>query len=354
MSMHYTLSLKKKSIILPESESADTGKEQLIFTKWLSDDLREIFNRVNNIDFSDVEEIRLRIGQPLLLKASAQDIFLDSCGQQSSQANSYRIRQSDLAETLERMTNSSIYAVNEKLRQGFLTLPGGHRVGIAGQVIMQGEDLQTIKNVSALNLRLAKNIKGRALEILSLLLEPGGLPKHTLILSAPRAGKTTFLRDLIRSLSKGVPQMGFNGLTVGVVDERGELAGMWQGIPSFDLGPRTDVLDSCSKARGIGMLVRAMAPDVIAVDELGHSDDVLAIADALRTGVRILGTAHAETVEEACKRPTLKLLLEQQFFERIIVLSRKNGPGTIEGVFDTGNGRNLMISDIMPGVINYS
>ncbi|MDD2234215.1 MAG: stage III sporulation protein AA [Desulfitobacteriaceae bacterium] len=351
--MHYTLSSKKKSIKLPVSGSANTGKDWLIFTKWLSDNLREIFQRVNNVDFSDVEEIRLRIGQPLLLKASEQDIFLDSNGQQTSQVNSYRISQSDLAETLERMTNSSIYAVNEKLKQGFLTLPGGYRVGIAGQVIMQGEDLQTIKNISALNFRLAKEIKGRAIEVLPLLMEPGGLLRHTLILSAPRAGKTTFLRDLIRSLSEGVPQMGFNGLTVGVVDERGELAGMWQGSPSFDLGPRTDVLDSCSKARGISMLVRTMAPDVIAVDELGHSDDVSAIADALRTGVRILGTAHANTMEEASKRPILKLLLEERFFERIIVLNRKNGPGTIESVFDTGTGRNIMKSEIMPGVINH-
>jgi stage III sporulation protein AA len=102
------------------------------------------------------------------------------------------------------------------------------------------------------------------------------------------------------------------------------------------------------------MLVRAMAPDVIAVDELGHTEDVLAVADALRTGVKILGTAHAESLEEACKRPTLKLLLKQQFFERIIVLSRKKGPGTIEGVFDPDTGRNLMTSDIMPELINYS
>jgi stage III sporulation protein AA len=352
--MNYTLSLKKKTIEPPLPESINTGKEWPILTKWLSDNLREILNGVSSVDPSDIEEIRLRIGQPLLLKASEQDIFLDICGQQTSPAKSYRIRQSDLTETLERMTNSSIYAVNEKLKQGFLTLPGGHRVGVAGQVIMQGEELQTIKNISAINFRLAKEIKGRAIDVLPLLMEAGGLLKHTLILSAPRAGKTTFLRDLICLLSKGVPKLGFKGLTVGVVDERGELAGMWQGIPSFDLGPRTDVLDSCSKARGIGMLVRAMAPDVIAVDELGHSEDVLAVADALRTGVKILGTAHAESLEEACKRPTLKLLLKQQFFERIIVLSRKRGPGTVEGVFDPDTGRNLKTSDLMPELINYS
>ncbi len=353
MSTHYTLSLKKKSIELSPPELPNTGKQEwLTLTKWLSGNLQEILNRVDVVP-SDLEEIRLRIGQPLLLKASEQDIFLDSCGQRTSQAKAYRIRQSDITETLERMTNSSIYAVNEKLKQGFLILPGGHRVGVAGQVIMQGDELQTIKNISAVNFRLAKAIKGRAIEVLPFLLETGSL-KHTLIISAPRAGKTTFLRDLICLLSKGVPKLGLKGLTVGVVDERGELAGMWQGIPSFDLGPRTDVLDSCSKAKGIGMLVRAMAPDVIAVDELGHSEDVLAVADALRTGVKILGTAHAESLEEACKRPTLKELLQQQFIERIVVLSRKRGPGTVEGVFRPDNGCIFKTSDLRPELLNNS
>ncbi len=340
MSLHYALSIKKRPPELPISRVREIDEGWLNITQWLSDNLKEIISELS-VERLEVEEIRLRIGQPLLLKAFQQDIFLDKFGQQSSQEKAYRIKQVDLIETLERMTNSSLYAVNEELKQGFLTLPGGHRVGVVGEAIMQGENLQTIKHISAINFRLAREIKGRAIDVLPFLIEPSGLIKHTLVLSAPRAGKTTFLRDLIGLLSEGVPKLGLSGQTVGVVDERGEIAGMWQGIPTFNLGPRTDVLDSCPKARGIGMLVRAMAPDVIAVDELGHSDDVAAVVDALRTGVRILGTAHAESLEEAFKRPTLKVLFEQQVFERIVVLSRKRGPGTIAGVFDPFTGRDL-------------
>ncbi len=344
MSLHYALSNTKKTIETPISKVQKTGERWSSLTQWLSDDLREIFASLESVDPKEIEEIRLRIGQPLLLKAFQRDIFLDSYGEQTDQVKAYRIRQVDLIETLERMTNSSIYAVNEELKQGFLTLPGGHRVGVVGEAIMQGTELQTLKHISAINFRLAREIKGRASEVLPWLMEPGGSIRHTLVLSAPRAGKTTFLRDLICLLSEGVPKLGLSGQTVGVVDERGELAGMWQGIPTFNLGPRTDVLDSCPKARGIGMLVRAMAPDVIAVDELGHSDDVLAVADALRTGVKILGTAHAGSLEEACRRPTLKLLFEQKVFERVVVLSRRRGPGTVMGIFDPKTGSDLRLS----------
>jgi len=198
-----------------------------------------------------------------------------------------------------------------------------------------------MKHISALNLRIARNIQGRGLKILPLLLGTQGIVCHTILISPPRAGKTTLLRDLIRLISNGVPGLGLTGQTVGVVDERGELAGMCQGVPTYDLGYRTDVLDGCPKAKGMSMMVRSMAPQVMAMDELGHADDVEALMDVLRTGVQILSTAHASSIEEARNRPTLAHLLDQGVFERMVVLSRKHGPGTIDGVYDLRTGRIL-------------
>ena len=230
------------------------------------------------------------------------------------------------------MTQSSLYAAEEEMKQGFITLPGGHRVGITGEAIMKNGDVQTLKHISALNIRLAKAIAGGAELILPKLLTKEGSIYHTLILSPPRGGKTTLLRDLIRNLSDGNHSLRLPGQTVGVVDERRELAGMWQGVPTYNLGCRTDILDGCPKRLGISMLIRSMAPQVVAVDELGHPEDVEAVLDALRTGVKILSTAHASNLVEAYQRSTLRALFELRVFERVVVLSRRKGPGTIEEV----------------------
>jgi stage III sporulation protein AA len=131
-----------------------------------------------------------------------------------------------------------------------------------------------------------------------------------------------------------MPEIGLAGQTVGVVDERSEIAGMWQGVSSFDLGCRTDVLDRCPKAQGLNMLIRSMSPSVVAVDELGGPEDAAVLQDAVRCGVKILATAHASTLEELQRRVYLKALFEHQVFERAVILSRNNGPGTIEGVYD--------------------
>lgn len=311
--------------------------------RWLSDPLREIFNRVSGFPLTEIEEIRLRMTKPLLLQGRDREYFLDLQGKAVSLEKAYKVQSEDLMQTLERMTQSSLYAAEEDLKQGFLTLPGGHRVGVTGEAILKSGTVQSLKHISGLNIRLALEIPGQALPILPRLIRSDGSLYHTLILSPPRAGKTTLLRDLIRCLSDGVPEIFLKGQTVGIVDERGELAGMWQGSPTYNLGSRTDILDGCPKALGMNMLIRSMSPRVVAVDELGHSQDVEAVMDALRSGVSVLGTAHAENWVEAKERPVLKALFTGGIFERLVILSRKKGPGTVESIYDLKNQIELLL-----------
>lgn len=312
--------------------------------RWFGERIRGILQQavwlLKNTEI--IEEIRLRVNQPLLIRTGKKEYFLLSSGQLGMQRDAYLVTKEDLIETLEKMTYSSIYAAEEELRQGFLTLPGGHRVGISGETVVEYGKIRILRNISGLNIRLARQPRVNMVELLRLLIDQDKVFYDTLLVSPPRAGKTTMLRLLIRQLSEGVPVLGLEGQTVGVVDERSEIAGMWQGIPTFDLGCRTDVLDRCPKAEGLIMLIRSMSPSVIAVDELGSVEDASALGEAVRCGVKILATAHASSLEELYRRAHLKELFSNQTFERMVVLSRERGPGTLEGVYDTQTGRNLL------------
>ena len=212
---------------------------------------------------------------------------------------------------LNYLSGYSLYALAEELKQGYLTMEGGHRIGVVGHVArmeqenaLQG-DIQGVFQISGLNIRVAHEKKGCAAKLVRGI-RSGETIYNTLIFAPPGVGKTTYLRDSIRLLSSGDEE--YPGVKVSVVDERSEIAACYQGVPQNDLGPRTDVLDNCPKERGMLMMIRSMSPQIIAVDELGEERDFLAVNEAIHSGSRILGTIHAENVQELATKPYLQKL----------------------------------------------
>lgn len=295
--------------------------------------LKTIFNKLSEEAFDLIYEIRIRINQPLIIITDNQETFIRIDGSYTRDLKEAVIVISDdIKNTLEIMSQYSLYAFEEELRQGYITLEGGHRVGIVGKVIVENGKIKSIRYVGAMNIRVAHEIIGAADKILPYIYINQTTIYHTLLVSPPRCGKTTILRDLIRQVSKG---SGFKkGMTVGIVDERSEIAGCYRGIPQNQIGLRTDVLDGCSKVEGMLMLLRSMSPAVIAVDEIGKKEDLFAIEEVLNAGVKIICTVHAATLADLMQKPVLKEMIEKQFFQRIICISSRKGPGTIETILD--------------------
>ncbi len=324
--------------------------------------LREILGSAGT-DFGRLQEIRLRTGRPLMIVSGGREWFLEENGRLTAwPERAHVVSREEMVRTVECMGNYSLYAFEEEIRQGFLTMPGGHRVGLAGKAVSDEKGIRTIRYISFLNIRLAHQIKGCADPVMPYLQEDGQV-FHTLIISPPRCGKTTLLRDVIRQLSDGILAAGKKpgdrtggksrnetagrGFTVGVVDERSELAACCGGVPQNDLGIRTDVLDCCPKALGMMMLVRSMSPDVIAVDEIGGLDDLEAVRYVMNCGCRLVATVHGSSLEDAAEKPVLRELVRERVFQRYIVLSGRKSAGTVEEILDE-NGR-LLYGEAMTG-----
>lgn len=283
-------------------------------------------------DRNKIYEIRLRVNAPLIVIYQGKEYFLTLEGELTrEEAKAYHVQTEDLKEMLEYISGYSLYAFEEEIRQGFLTIVGGHRVGIAGKTILDGNKIKSLKYISYINLRLSHQIKGCASPILPYIIKNRQIC-HTLIISPPRCGKTTLLRDLIRQVSNGNYYMP--GVSVGVVDERSEIAGSYQGIPQNDLGIRTDVLDCCPKAEGMMMLIRSMSPEVVAVDELGNYEDIHAIESVVHCGCKLFATVHGSSIEDIKRKPLLQRLMQEKVFERYIVLYKKDCAGQIKAIYD--------------------
>lgn len=257
-----------------------------------------------------LSEIRLRLNKPIIFKQRETEFTIANSKITHDISFGYRVTQNDLNQTLELITEHSGYAFSEQIRNGFITIKGGHRIGLTGHVVHEHNQIKTIKHISALNFRIAHEILNCSDKIISYISNP---LVNTLIISAPGFGKTTLLRDIIRNLS--------TMHTVGVVDERSELAACHFGEMQNDLGDRTDVLDNCPKVLGMKMLLRTMSPEVIAVDEIGSRDDVLAIENIIHCGVKIICTAHCDSIELLQNTPELINIISKKLFQRYIFLS---------------------------------
>lgn len=228
--------------------------------------LKNTFNSNIQIE-KNLQEIRIRIGKPIILKLRQADIVIE-----------YMISQPEILQTLEKMCENSIYSYNNQICEGFITIKGGHRIGITGTAVIENDKIINLRYITSLNIRIARQVINCSEKILSEIIDKeNDTIYNTLIVSPPGKGKTTMLRDTIRNISNGIEKINFRGRNCGVVDERGEIAAMYRGVPQNDVGIRTDVIDNVSKAKGMRMLIRSMAPEIIACDEIGSKEDVQAI-----------------------------------------------------------------------------
>ncbi len=263
----------------------------------------EICSLINTSLVEDVCEIRIRINRPIILKTKNKEIIINRT-----------IKKEEIERIFESICGNSVYAFEEEISNGFITINGGHRVGISGKPLYKNNKIYMIKDISGLNFRIAREVIGFANSI---------IPKikinnefvSTLIISPPGIGKTTLLRDLVRQISN-------SGYNVSLIDERSEIASCYKGIPQNDIGDRTDIMDAVYKVDGIKMMVRSMRPDFVATDEIGTDEDAEAIFYAVNCGTKILATAHGNKVEDLYKSKKMKEILECNIFEKIVLMSK--------------------------------
>jgi stage III sporulation protein AA len=288
----------------------------------------------------DLEEIRIRENRPLMVHCCGKDYFVSKDGSIGFRADqAYYISQDDTRKILQLISDYSIYAFDEEIRNGYLTLRGGHRIGLAGKIVLDNGMIRTMKYINSFNIRISREVIGAADKIMPYIISDREIC-HTLILSPPQMGKTTLLRDIARKISDGFYE--FSGRKVGIVDERSEIAGCWHGVPQRRVGLRTDVLDGCPKAAGIMMMIRSMSPKVIITDEIGREEDAYAIQETLNAGIKIITSAHASNLQDACNRPFLSRLLDNRIFDRIAVLGGSLGVGTLERIYRGSDHKQLL------------
>ncbi|MBU3142196.1 stage III sporulation protein AA [Clostridium sp. CF012] len=289
--------------------------------------IRSKLEQVNRIQ--ELEELRIKVNKPIFIHIGNKEEIWD-----------YIATTEDIKYIMQRISNYSIYAFEDEIRQGYITIKGGHRVGLCGICVIENNSIKTIKDISSINIRACKEIIGCADKVMPYITLNNSV-HNTIIISPPKCGKTTLLRDISRIISQGDKNKNFNGKNVSIIDERSEIAGSFKGIPQMEVGIRTDVLDNCPKSQGIMMAIRSMSPDVIVCDEIGTQNDMESILMALNSGISLITTIHGFGIEDLYKRLVFKDIMENYVFSRGIVLSNKRGIGTIESIYDFTKGADI-------------
>ena len=273
---------------------------------------------------NSITEIRIRSKNKIIVICSKNEFVLDLIA-------SPKI----ILDILLNVSKMSIYAIQTDLNNGFVVIRGGHRIGVCGEVVYENGRIKNIKNICSLNIRVARQIFGCADSVMPQIIV-NGVFQNTLIVSPPGCGKTTLLRDIIRQISNGIKTLGINGKNVSLIDERGEIASCYEGAPTLDIGIRTDVMSNIDKSTGMSMVIRSMAPDIIATDEIGSAKDILAIKAAILSGVIVIFTMHGDSLKSVLENENVKELIDMNVFSKIILLSSGKIPGIVEKIYDGG------------------
>lgn len=283
---------------------------------------------LKSLNYANLQEIRLRANKPIIVCYFSHYYFLGEQGIVNSKKDALFVTSTEIADIVHKASNFSVYAINDNLKQGYMTLDNGERIGIIGQVVSENNSVITVKNFSSLNIRIPHEIKGISNDLMDYLIDNGEF-LNTLIISSPGIGKTTLLRDIVRNLSSS--RFAKNVL---VVDERNEISATCSGISTMDLGDFSDIITFSSKEFAFTNGIRSMSPDIIATDEIGTKSDYEALLKASSSGVKVLATLHAKDVYELLKKVDFECLKKDQTFKRYVVLKLIDGKRMIDKIYD--------------------
>lgn len=280
-------------------------------SEYLPPDIQSILQNLNPAQKSSLKEIRIRRQRPIMLAFGNDVKFYHSATNE------------DISSTLNKISDYSLNSVKDSVRKGFITVQGGIRVGISGEIVMKNNEIAFIHNINGLNFRIPQEIKGIADSVINYIYD-GNTLFSTLVISPPMMGKTTLLRDIARQLSKA--------MNVCIIDERSEIAACVNSVPSFDVGIRTDIIDSAPKPQAIAMAIRSLSPNVIVTDEIGSIEDCSALFDAAKSGVGFVASMHAQSKADAMQRQGMPPLFQNDVIKRIITLGKNKLVGSISDI----------------------